>query len=135
MDSAGDTICDFDVQFGNDVFCETVSVQRGLSEWHSRVHTLIDAGLADISYSRTLDHVSNREAFDRLILGDCSRAVGTSHELHMPSTLLVTAAISSLLGLCVVRTRSAFRHPIGQSAIHLVVGGLRTRYQARLQIA
>ena len=117
VDSARDTICDFDVQFGNDVFLRRrrdVSVDER-KEWVGQP-TRVDASLADISHCSTLDHVSHREALDRLVLGDSSRAVGAPHELDMPSSLLVSAAISSLLGLCrdsisATSSNEPMRHP------------------------
>lgn len=61
--------------------------------------TRVDAGLADITDGGTLDHVPHSEPLDSLVLADAARAVRAAHEGDVATSLLVTAAISSFLGL------------------------------------
>ena len=65
----------------------------------SKRRTRVDAGLADITNSGTLNHVPHGEPLDRLILGDAARAVRAAHEGDVATSLLVAAAISSFFSL------------------------------------
>jgi hypothetical protein len=62
-------------------------------------HTRINRSLANIPNSSALHHVPHSETLDGFILWDCTRAVGTADESDMATTLLVTATVSSFLGL------------------------------------
>ena len=63
------------------------------------IRTRVDASLADISDSSTLDHVPHGESLDGLILAHAARAVRAAHVGDVATSLLVAAAISSFLGL------------------------------------
>jgi hypothetical protein len=62
-------------------------------------HTRINASFANITNSSTFNHISHCEAFDSLVFRNAARAIGAAHEGNMSTTLLVTTAISSFLGL------------------------------------
>jgi len=85
VDSAGDTVRNFDVKLGEGVF-------------------IIYGGGAQITNSSTLDHVTDSEALDGLVLGHTSGAVTASHKLDMATTRLVSAAISSFCRLVFCRS-------------------------------
>jgi len=80
VDRAGDTVRDFDVEFGDHVF-------------------LVDRCLGNITHSCGLDHIAHGEALDGLVLRDATRAVRASNEPYVAASMLVTAAVSSLLSL------------------------------------
>jgi hypothetical protein len=61
--------------------------------------TRVDGGLRDVTNSSRLDHVSDSEALDGLVLADASRAVGAADEVNVATAVLVTATGASLLGL------------------------------------
>ena len=60
-------------------------------------HTLVHTSLADITDRRRLDHVTDGEALDSLVLGDASRAVRATNEVDVATAVLVAAVVSSLL--------------------------------------
>jgi hypothetical protein len=62
-------------------------------------HALVDTGVTDIPNRGALDHVPDCEAFDCLVLGYCTTAVGAAEEVDVPTAFLVAATISSFLGL------------------------------------
>lgn len=66
---------------------------------NSKDRTWVDTGFADISNGRALDHVPHRETLDSLIFCDATGAVRATNETDVATALLVTAAISSFLGL------------------------------------
>ena len=66
---------------------------------------MVHASLADITNRRRLDHVTDSEALDSLVLGDASRTVRAADEVDVAAAVLVAAVVSSLLGL--QRNRSA----------------------------
>ena len=61
--------------------------------------TTVVAGVADITDGRALDHVTDGETLDGLILRDASRAVRAADEVDVAAAVLVAAVVSSLLGL------------------------------------
>ena len=61
--------------------------------------TLVHTRLANITDRRRLDHVTNSEALNGLVLRDASRAVGAADEVDVAAAVLVAAVVSSLLGL------------------------------------
>ena len=60
---------------------------------------MVHASLADITNRRRLDHVTDSEALDSLVLGDASRTVRAADEVDVAAAVLVAAVVSSLLGL------------------------------------
>lgn len=78
MDGTGHTVVDLDVQLGQSIL-------------------LVDGGLRDISDGSRLNHVSDAESLDSLVLGDHSAAVGASNRGNVASALLVSSVGSSLL--------------------------------------
>lgn len=56
----------------------------------------VDRGLRDISDGGRLDHVSDGETLDGLVLWHTSRAVGATDRLGVSSTVLVSTVVSSL---------------------------------------
>lgn len=98
MNSTRHAVCDFDIQFGNDIFLKSVDVSKKSSE-KMEGHTRVDAGIANISDGSTFDHVSHRETLDRLILPDAARAIRATHEFDMTTAFLVATTISSFLCL------------------------------------
>jgi hypothetical protein len=125
VNSAGYAICDFDIKLGNNVFCihdggqDTNYSGRSLNE-----RTRVDASLADISDSSTLDHVPHSVTLDGLVFANAARAVRAAHERDVAAALLVAAAISSFLCLKQIETVSIAarieRHPDCKCAIHPV---------------
>lgn len=78
MNGAGDTVGNLDVDLGKHVL-------------------LVDAGLADVTDGSGLDHVTNAEALDGLVLSNHTVAVGAANGLYMATATLVTSVRSSLL--------------------------------------
>ena len=98
---ARDAVGNFDVQLRDDVLYSqrrlgSVSIVALQS---NSLRTGVHARIADIPDSSTLDHVTDGEALDRLVLAHASRAVRAAHELDVAAALLVAAVVSSLLGL------------------------------------
>lgn len=92
----------------------------------SSLRTGVHARIADIPDSSTLDHVTDGEALDRLVLAHATRAVRAAHELDVATALLVAAVVSSLLGLqtqIVVSSSSLLlkRHPRPRATIHPIL--------------
>jgi len=88
MNGTRDAVCDLQVHFRNHIF-------------------LVDTSIPNISDSCTLDHVTDSEPLDGLILGDTSGAVGATDGVGVAAVVLVTAVISSLLShdsRCVVQS-------------------------------
>jgi hypothetical protein len=56
---------------------------------------LVNTGGADVTNGGALNHVANGKSLDSLVLGDTSRAVAAAHKLHVATSRLVAAAISS----------------------------------------
>lgn len=73
MDGAADAVLEFEVHLGNGVVGE-------------------DGGVRDIADGGRFDHVADGEAFDRLVLGGTSRAVGTADGLDVAAAFLVASA-------------------------------------------
>lgn len=78
VNGTGDTVGNLDIDLGKHIL-------------------LVDAGLADITDGSSLDHVTDAEALDGLILSNHTVAVGTADGLHMATATLVTSVRSSLL--------------------------------------
>lgn len=79
--------------------------------------TTVYTGLTDISNSSRLDHVSDSESLDGLVLSNTTRTVGASDECDVSAALFVTAVISSLLGLRMISDcEHSFAHPQSSSA-------------------
>jgi len=88
VDSAGDAVLELQVHLGNGVFRE-------------------DRGIGNITNSCRLDHVTNGESLDCLVLGCASGAVGAPDRLNVATTLLVTTVGRSLLDhICGLRELS-----------------------------
>lgn len=83
MNSARNTVVQFVVQFWNSVF-------------------VVNRSLGKISNSSSLNHVSDSDTLDSLVLGHAFRAVDTSDGLDVSSTLLVSTVGCSLLWHCKV---------------------------------
>ena len=84
-------------------------------------HTLVHTSLADITDRRRLDHVTDGEALDSLVLGDASRAVRATNEVDVATAVLVAAVVSSLLGLhegSAGREVSKLGRKLSQHALH-----------------
>jgi hypothetical protein len=101
VDGTGYAVRDFDVEFRNDIFYKPKCTQSGpqkktIKNWH---RTRVDGSLADIPHCSALNHVPHRESFNSLILRDCARAVRAAEEDNVSTAFLVSAAISSFLGL------------------------------------
>lgn len=107
VNGARDTICKFDVQLWNDVFCSAREREEragSVTPLHptkkkKKRPTGINARFADITHGCALDHVPHGETLDRLVFGDASRAVGAAHESDVAAVFLVATAVSSFLGL------------------------------------
>ena len=99
VNGAGDAVSNFDVQLGDRVFYyrRPISLRCGQKKRVRR--TRVHGSIADITDGSALDHVADGEALDRLVLRDAARAVRAAHERYVATATLVTAAISSLLGL------------------------------------
>lgn len=76
-----------------------IPVQATVGGGTRNERTGVDTSLADIPNRRTLDHVPYCETLDGLVLAHAARAVGATHVGDMATSFLVTAAISSFLGL------------------------------------
>ena len=92
VDSARHTVRNFDVELGDNVLCDRIQLNRSITEIGIE-RTLVHAGLADITNRRRLDHVTDSEALDGLVLGHASRAVRAADEVNVAAALLVAAAI------------------------------------------
>jgi hypothetical protein len=55
--------------------------------------------LCNVTYSGLLHNVGHLEPLDRFVLGACSGAVVAPNKFVVASTVLVTAVVSTLLGL------------------------------------
>ena len=78
MNSARDAVGDLDVDLREDVL-------------------LVDAGLADVTDGSGLNHVSDAEALDSLVLRHHAVAVGAADGLDVATTALVASVRCSLL--------------------------------------
>lgn len=102
VDGARDAVCDFDVELGDHVLYSKRDSSRSgdsLKQKEHNKHTRVDGSLADITNSGRLDHVPDGEPLDGLVLSHSPRAVRAADEDNMATSLLVTAAGTSLLGL------------------------------------
>ena len=82
---------------------------------------MVHASLADITNRRRLDHVTDSEALDSLVLGDASRTVRAADEVDVAAAVLVAAVVSSLLGLhegSARRKVSKLGRKLSQHALH-----------------
>jgi hypothetical protein len=61
--------------------------------------TLVDRGILKITNSGTLDHVTDGETLDGLVLGDAASAVEAADRLDVATSVLVATVVSSLGGL------------------------------------
>lgn len=59
---------------------------------------VIDGSLLKISLGGGLDHVTNEETLDSLILRDATRAVHATNRLDGSTSLAVLSSVSSFLG-------------------------------------
>ena len=94
---------------------------RGMTSSNRLGRTLVYASLADITNRRCLDHVTDGETLDGLILRDASRAVGAADEVDVAAAVLVAAVVSSLLGLhegSARRKVSKLGRKLSQHALH-----------------
>lgn len=66
---------------------------------HIRARTRVDRRLGDVADGSALNHVPYGEALDGLVLRNAARAVRAANESDVATSLLVTAAISSLFRL------------------------------------
>ena len=101
VDGAGDAVSNFDVQLGDRVFCYRIPISLRRRQGKGVRRTRVHGSIADITDGSALDHVADGEALDRLVLRDAARAVRAAHKSYVATATLVTAAISSLLGLFV----------------------------------
>jgi hypothetical protein len=101
VDGTRYAVRNFDVELRNDVFYKPKCTQsRPRKKPKKKGHrTRVDRSLADIPHCSALNHVPHRESFDSLILRDCARAVRAAEEGNVSTAFLVSAAISSFLGL------------------------------------
>lgn len=85
VNGTGYTVVHLDVEFGEGVF-------------------LVDGGLLKITNGSLLNHVTDQESLDGLVLGDAAGAVEATYELDVSTSVLVTTVVSSLLSLfCLVK--------------------------------
>jgi hypothetical protein len=100
VDGTRYAVRDFDVEFRNDVFYKCTQLRpRNKTKIKKRHRTRVYRSLADIPHCSALNHVPHRESLNSLILRDCARAVRAAEEDNVSTALLVSAAISSFLGL------------------------------------
>ena len=62
--------------------------------------TGVDRSLAQVTDGSRFDNVADSESLDGLVLGARTRAVRAAHKLDVATSVLVSAAVSSLLRHC-----------------------------------
>lgn len=79
------------------------------------MRTIVDAGVADIANSSTLDHVPHGESLDGLVFGNAARAIRATDGSSVSAAIFVAAVISSFLCL---REGSVGSQLVGLAAYH-----------------